>query len=210
MTVSPASSLKEHPATLLVVISGPSGVGKDAVIERMKRLLRPWHFIVTATTRPKRAGEVDGVDYIFLTEQAFEALLAQDGFLEHAKVYGRYYGVPRAQVEDALASGKDVLVKTDVQGARTIHSKIPGAVLVFLAPPDLPELERRLRERKSESAEDLERRIRTASAEMACAPEFDYVVVNDTGQLEQAVREVEGIMEREKKKRAVTILKHHP
>ncbi len=188
------------PSSLLVVISGPSGVGKDAVLERMKRLLRPWHFIVTATTRPKRDGERDGVDYIFLTPQEFEALLAQEGFLEYANVYGRYYGVPRAQVESALASGKDVMVKTDVQGARTIRSKIPGAVLVFLAPPDLGELERRLRERKSETAEDLERRIRTATAELACVPEFDYVVVNRTDQLEQAVAEIEGIMAKEKEK----------
>jgi len=201
LTVSPANSPQEQPATLLMVISGPSGVGKDAVLERMKRLPRPWHFIVTATTRPKRSGERDGVDYIFLPEQEFEALLERDGFLEHAKVYGRYYGVPRAQVEEALASGKDVLVKTDVQGARTIRGKIPGAVLVFLAPPDLPELERRLRERESETPEDLERRIRTATSEMACAPEFDYVVVNHTGRLEQAVTEIEGIMAREKEKR---------
>ncbi len=204
MTVSPSDSTSEQSTTLLVVISGPSGVGKDAVLERMKRLPRPWHFIVTATTRPKRSGERDGVDYIFLTEQAFEALLTRDGFLEHARVYGRYYGGPRAQVEEALASSKDVLVKTDVQGARTIRSKIPGAVLVFLAPPDMQELDRRLRERKSETPEDLERRIRTATSEMACTPEFDYVVVNHTGQLEQAATEIEGIMAREKEKRRLT------
>lgn len=186
--------------TLLVVISGPSGVGKDAVLERMKRLARPWHFIVTATTRQKREGERDGVDYIFMTPAQFETLLAQDGFLEHANVYGHYYGVPRSQVEQAFASGKDVIVKTDVQGAKTLHQKMPGALLIFLAPPDLVELERRLRERKSDAAQDIERRIHTASQEMAREPEFDYVIVNDTGHLDETVAEIERTIAQEKLK----------
>ena len=135
---------------LLVVISGPSGVGKDTVLEQVQRAHDGWHFVVTATTRPKRPGERDGVDYIFMEPAQFQALLAQDGFLEHAKVYGKEYGVPRGQVEEALRSGKDVIVKTDVQGARTIRAKLPEALLIFLAPPDMEELERRLRVRESE------------------------------------------------------------
>ncbi|MCH7706349.1 MAG: guanylate kinase [Chloroflexi bacterium] len=188
--------------SLLVVISGPSGVGKDTVLERMKGLPRTWYFVVTVTTRPKRPGEKDGVDYIFVTPSEFQALLDEDGLLEHAEVYGRSYGVPRAQVEDALASGRDVIVKPDVQGARTLRAKVPGALLIFLAPPDMDELERRLRERKSETAEDMERRIQTAAVEMEARPEFDYVVVNHSGHLEETVADIEEIIAGEKAKRA--------
>lgn len=189
-------------SSLLVVISGPSGVGKDTVLERMKGLARTWYFVVTATTRPKRPGEKDGVDYIFVTPSQFQALVDEDGLLEHAEVYGRSYGVPRAQVEEALASGRDVIVKPDVQGARTLRSKVPGALLIFLAPPDMDELERRLRERKSETAEDMERRIQTATEEMEARPEFDYVVVNHSGRLEETVADIEEIITQEKAKRA--------
>jgi len=189
-------------SSLLVVISGPSGVGKDTVLERMKGLARTWYFVVTATTRPKRPGEKDGVDYIFVTPSQFQALVNEDGLLEHAEVYGRSYGVPRAQVEEALASGRDVIVKPDVQGARTLRSKVPGALLIFLAPPDMDELERRLRERKSETAENMEQRIQTATEEMEARPEFDYVVVNHSGRLEETVADIEEIITREKAKRA--------
>lgn len=189
-------------SSLLVVISGPSGVGKDTVLERMKGLARTWYFVVTATTRPKRPGEKDGVDYIFVTPSQFQALVDEDGLLEHAEVYGRSYGVPRAQVEEALASGRDVIVKPDVQGARTLRSKVPGALLIFLAPPDMDELERRLRERKSETAENMEQRIQTATEEMEARPEFDYVVVNHSGRLEETVADIEEIITREKAKRA--------
>ncbi len=187
---------------LVVVISGPSGVGKDAVLARMKRSPKERHFVVTATTRPQRPGERDGVDYVFTTPAEFQALVARDGFLEHAEVYGRLYGVPRSQVEEALRAGQDVIVKTDVQGARTIRSKMPDALLIFLAPPDMQELERRLRERKSETAEDLRRRILTASQEMECRSEFDHVVVNHNGRLDAAVAAIEGIIIQEKRRRA--------
>jgi guanylate kinase len=189
-------------SSLLVIISGPSGVGKDTVLDRMKGLARTWYFVITATTRPKRPGEKDGVDYIFVTPSQFQALVDEDGLLEHAEVYGRSYGVPRAQVEEALASGLDVIVKPDVQGARTLRSKVPGALLIFLAPPDMDELKRRLRERKSETAEDMERRIQTATEEMEARPEFDYVVVNHSGRLEETVADIEEIIAREKTKRA--------
>ncbi len=188
--------------SLLVVIPCPSGVGKDTVLERMKGLPRTWYFVVTVTTRPKRPGEEDGVDYIFVTPSEFQALLDEDGLLEHAEVYGRSYGVPRAQVEEALASGRDVIVKPDVQGARTLRAKVPGALLIFLAPPDMNELERRLRERNSETAEDMERRIQTAAVEMEARPEFDYVVVNHSGHLEETVADIEEIIAGEKAKRA--------
>jgi guanylate kinase len=187
---------------LLVVISGPSGVGKDTVLERMRGLDRTWYFVVTVTTRPRRPSEEDGVDYTFVTPSQFQALVDGDGLLEHAEVYGRSYGAPRAQVEEALASGRDVIVKPDVQGARTLRATVPGALLIFLAPPDMDELERRLRARKSETAADMERRIRTAAEEMEARPEFDYVVVNHSGRLEEAVADIENIIAWEKAERA--------
>ena len=151
---------------LLVVISGPSGVGKDAALQCMKLLQRPWRYITTATTRPKRPGERDGVDYIFMSPEEFRNLMTEDGFLECAEVYGTWYGVPRSQADEAMASGNDVIVKTDIQGARTLRSKIPEALLIFLAPPTMEELRRRLLERKSETEEALRRRIETAETEM--------------------------------------------
>ena len=167
----------------------------------MRRTHEGWHFVVTATTRPKRPGERNGVDYIFLEPLQFQALLAQDGFLEHAQVYGRYYGVLRGQVEEALQAGKDAIVKTDVQGARTLRSKVPDTLLIFLAPPDMQELEHRLRDRKSETAEDLQRRIQMAQQEMDCQGEFDYVVVNHSGRLEETATEIGRIISDEKLQR---------
>ena len=192
---------KKDSAPLLIIISGPSGVGKDAVLERMRQYHKPWYFIVTATTRPKRLGEIDGVDYIFMSKGRFQELLDQDGFLEYANVYGRYYGVPQTQIQDAFKSGQDVIVKTDVQGARTLRSKVSDALLIFLAPPDMEELERRLRTRKSETESDLEQRIQTAFSEMASKSEFDHVVVNHTNSLEVTVRNIEQIIDHEKEVR---------
>ena len=192
---------KKDSSPLLIIISGPSGVGKDAVLERMRQYHKPWYFIVTATTRPKRLGEIDGVDYIFMSKGRFQELLDQDGFLEYANVYGRYYGVPQTQIQDAFKSGQDVIVKTDVQGARTLRSKVSDALLIFLAPPDMEELERRLRTRKSETESDLEQRIQTAFSEMASQSEFDHVVVNHTNSLEVTVRNIERIIDHEKKVR---------
>ena len=191
----------EAPAPLLVVISGPSGVGKDAALQGMKLLQRPWRYIITATTRPKRPGERDGVDYIFMSPEEFRALMTEDGFLECAEVYGTWYGVPRAQADEAMASGNDVIVKTDIQGARTLRSKVPEALLIFLAPPTMEELKRRLLERKSETEEALRRRIETAETEMERQDEFDYVVVNHNGRLDDAVEEIDRIIRQEKSKR---------
>ena len=133
--------------------------------------------------------------------------MMEDGFLECAEVYGTWYGVPRDQADEAIASGKDVIVKTDIQGARTLRSKIPDALLIFLAPPTMEELKRRLLERKSETEEALRRRIETAKTEMECQGEFDYVVVNHNGRLEEAVEEIDCIILEEKTKRRNEALK---
>ena len=190
-----------HAHPILVVISGPSGVGKDAVLEWMKRLDRGWHFVITATTRPPRPGERDGEEYIFLDTALFKEMVTRGQFLEHAEVYGHHYGVPRAQVEDALEAGRDVIVKTDVQGAHTLKSQVPEALLIFLAPPSMEELQARLRGRKTDSGTNLERRLATAEEEMQRQPEFDRVVVNHNGRLDETVAAIENAIARAKSRK---------
>ena len=199
MSPAPSSSREEsHP--LLIVISGPSGVGKDAVAARMKELRRGRHFMVTATTRPRRQGERDGEDYVFETSERFRQMIERDELLEWAEVYGHLYGVPKAPVAKALSQGRDVVVKIDVQGAATIRRLLPDALLIFLAPPDEEELSRRLVSRKTESSETLSLRSETAAQEMRESASFDYVVVNQRGQLATAVQEVEAIIDRERRR----------
>lgn len=185
--MSPAN---EGNAPLLVVISGPSGVGKDAVIAELRETHPEMFFAVTATTRPMRPGEVEGRDYLFITPGRFEQLLDRGEFLEHAEVYGRHYGVPKGPLREALAEGRDVVVKVDVQGAATIQKLAPEAFLVFLAAPSFEELERRLTTRKTESPEQMAIRINTARTEMAEAERFDAVIVNETDALTQAVEAI--------------------
>ena len=181
---------------MLVVLSGPSGVGKDSVLRQLKELDRNWHFIVTATTRTQRLGEDDGIDYLFLDRDTFHQKVREGDFLEYAEVYGNWYGVPRDQVSSALEKGMDVIIKADVQGAATIKGLVPDAIFIFLMPPSPEELERRLRERKTETTPDLELRIRTAMDELYQLPLFDYVVVND--HLEAAATRIDAIVTAEK------------
>ncbi len=183
---------------LLVVLSGPSGVGKDAALAELKKLDRPWHFAVTATTRQMRPGERNGEDYIFLEDETFQRMRERDEFLECAEVYGRWYGVPRSQVRAALHSGKDVFLKVDVQGAATIRSMAPESLFIFLMPPSLDELGRRLSDRMTETSSGLELRLNTATREIEQVREFDYRVVNQQGRLELAVAEIDSIITAEK------------
>ena len=161
------------PQPLLVVISGPAGVGKDAVVRRLKERGYPFHFVVTATDRPPRPGEVHGVHYFFVSTAEFEGMIALDELLEHARVYGQYKGIPKQQVREALASGKDVVMRLDVQGAAAVRRMAPEAVLIFLVAGSDEELEQRLRKRKGDSPEQIRERLATARAEMACLDEFD-------------------------------------
>ena len=183
--------MSNHPAgggALLLVVSGPSGVGKDSLLGRLRERGLPFHFTVTATTRPRR--EVDPADapfYTFLSEEEFDRLLAEDGLLEHATVYGYRYGVPRAQVRDALARGQDVVMRLDVQGAATIKRLVPQAVLIFLAPPSVEELEQRLRARGLDDNATVRRRLDAAARELAQQPAFDYTIVNERDRLDAAV-----------------------
>jgi len=184
---------------LLVVITGPSGVGKDAILSRLKALKRPYHFAVNATTRPPRPEGSDGVDYFFLSDQQYDEMLARGEFLEHATVYAHRYGVPKPPIREALAAGKDVLLRTDIQGARYIKSTYPAAVTIFVLPPSWEELEWRLRSRAADSREQQELRLRIARDEMAAAGEFDHRVVNDD--LNACVDEIEGILAAERSRR---------
>lgn len=183
---------------LLVVLSGPSGAGKDAVISRMKEMGVPFHYVVTVTTRPKRPGENHGIDYLFLTNEEFAQLRSEGGLLETAEVYGYWYGVPRSQVTEALREGQDVILKIDVQGAATIKELIPEAVLVFLTLPSTEEYERRLRQRKTESEDALKLRLSRVLDEMKSLPMFDYIVVNNQGELDSAVSQITAIVTAEK------------
>jgi guanylate kinase len=181
---------------LLVVITGPSGVGKDTLLGRLRSLGRPYHFAVTATTRAPRRGERDGVDYFFLSNERFEEMIARGDFLEHALVYDQRKGVPRAPVREALAAGRDVIMRTDIQGARYIKSAVPGALVIFVLPPSWDALEGRLRGRATDSAEQVDLRLRIAREEMAAASEFDHTVVNDD--LDACVERIEGILAAER------------
>lgn len=189
----------EHPAKpLLIVLSGPSGAGKDAVLHRLKAMACPLNCIVTMTTRPRRDYEQDGLDYNFVSKEKFQEMLTAEEFLEWARVYGNWYGLPKQAVRDALAAGRDVIVKVDVQGAATIKKKVPQAVFIFLIPPTAEELVMRLKERHTESEADLAIRTKMASEELQSVPMFDYIVVNRQNQLEAAVAEIRAIITAEK------------
>ena len=181
---------------LLAVLTGPSAVGKDSILARVRALLPGAHFTTTATTRPPRAGERDGIDYYFYSVAEFEAMIDRGELLEHARVYGDWKGVPKAPIASALRAGRDVLMRTDVQGARYIRSALPGTVTIFINPPSTTELERRLRDRAADDEEQAGLRLKIAREEMASAGEFDYSVVNDD--LERCSREIVAILERER------------
>jgi len=175
------------PRPLFIVLSGPSGVGKDAVLDELRRRGYAFHRVVTCTTRAPRDGERNGIDYHFVSDREFDDLIASGGMLEHAVVYGHRSGVPRAQVEEQLAAGTDVIARTDVQGAASIKRLMPGAVLVFIAPSSLAELEERIRARGSDDEERIARRLAAARLEMDRSGEFDYVIVNEPGRLDATV-----------------------
>ena len=183
---------------LLIVLSGPSGAGKDAMLIRMKELGVPFHYVVTSTTRPPRTGEKDGVEYSFVSESGFHEMLQRGDLIESAKVYGYWYGVPKHEVKQALDEGKDVVLKIDVQGSATIRNLLPGAVLVFLTLPSLEEYEQRLRQRKTESDTDLKVRLGKVNEELRTMLIFDYVVVNRQDELDAAVDQIKAIVTAEK------------
>ncbi len=179
---------------MLVVLSGPSGVGKDALLEKLKLRGYDFAFIVTMTTRPIRVNEIEGRDYNFVSKDQFAQLMMKDELLEHSIVYGDYKGIPKAQVRTAFASNKDVIMRIDVQGAAKIRSLVPNVVTIFISAESEAALIQRLTERKTENADSLKIRIATAREEMKRVSEFDYLVVNQDDCLDEAVNKVVAII----------------
>jgi guanylate kinase len=186
-----------NPKPLLIVISGPSGAGKDTILQRMKERELPFHFVVTATTRPRRENEVHGRDYFFVSKEEFAHMIDQDELIEYAIVYGDYKGIPKQQVRDALASGKDVVMRIDVQGAETVRKLAPEAMLIFITVDSEEELLTRLRERKTETADALMLRMATARKELQRVGAFDYVVLNRDFHLDDTVDTIRAIIQAE-------------
>jgi len=192
----PSFNLPGRP--LLIVLSGPSGVGKDAVLNRLRELDYPLRFITTLTTRTRRASERNNVHYHFVPVERFQEMIEGGELLEWAKVYENWYGVPKEAVKQGLDSGEDVIVKVDVQGAAAIKKILPQAVFIFLMSPSMEELATRLKQRYTESPSTLALRLKTAEEENKQLALFDYVVVNRWGEIDEAVSEIEAIITAEK------------
>jgi guanylate kinase len=196
-TGEPVSAFLREEQPLLIVISGPSGSGKDSVVQRMQERSYPFHFVITATDRPPRDGEVHGRDYYFYSTAEFEEMIARGELLEHSIVYGQHKGVPKAHARQALASGQDVVMRVDVQGVAKVKALIPPAITIFLTVESEEELRARLRKRRTESGAAFRERLGTARSEIERAPEFDYVVINRRDELDRAVDDVVAIIRAE-------------
>lgn len=184
---------------LIFILSGPSGVGKDAIRARLQEQGFPITFCVTATSRAPRPGEVHGTHYYFITEGDFEDMERRGELLEHAQVHGRHhYGIPLRHVREGLSRGQDLFVTVDVQGGETVRRKLPQAITIFLAPPDLESLAPRLATRGTEPAEEREIRLATAAREMEKRSAYDYLVVNEQGRLDEAVDKIKAIITAER------------
>jgi guanylate kinase len=183
---------------LLIILSGPSGAGKDVVLTRMRELGVPLKYITTLTTRPRRPAEKDRVDYHFVTLKKFQEMMANNELLECAQVYGNWYGVPKKDVKQALDSGQDTIIKVDVQGAATIKKLLPQAVFIFLMPPSMGDILVRLKQRRTESSTDLALRLKTAKEEIKQLYLFDYVVINHWDEIDRAVSDIKAIITAEK------------
>ena len=192
------SPLSPPAKSLLIVLSGLSGAGKDVVLNKLRKFSYPLEFILTVTTRVRRPNERDGVHYRFISRDKFQELIDRHELLERANVYGNWYGVPKEPVKQALDKGKDVIVKVDVQGAATIKKILPQAVFIFLTPPSMEELVLRLKQRRTESPSDLDLRIKTAEEELKKLSLFDYIVVNRQGEIDRAAADIEAIITAEK------------
>lgn len=179
-------------ATRLFVLAAPSGAGKTTLVHALVTKNPSLRFSISYTTRPQRSNEADGVDYLFVSEDRFHALQAEGELLEYATVFDNLYATSRKQVEEILHDGHNVLLEIDWQGAQQVRESMPDCVTIFILPPSLSELERRLRDRRTDSAEVIERRLRDAVSDMGRWDEFDYVIINDD--LDQAVADLEAVL----------------
>ncbi len=199
----PDYTIDGAPGAMLIIISGPSGVGKDTIIDALREQERASgreqerHYVVTMTTRARRPGEVDGVDYQFVSRDEFLRIRDARGLLEANEVHGNWYGAPRDQVRAALAVGKDVILKIDVQGAQVVKEQVSQALLIFVIPPTMEALFHRLLARATETADELELRQRNAALELARQDDYDHVVTNETGQVEQTAAAIDAILAEE-------------
>jgi guanylate kinase len=178
----------------LFVLSAPSGTGKDTVINTLKQQGMDFYIVPSVTTRAPRPGESEGNPYHFVSQETFDRLVEQGELLEHAKVHGHWYGQPLKPIRDNLSAGRDVLLKIDVKGAATIRSKVAGAIFIFLIPGSLDELVQRLTDRQTETKEELQRRLAAARAELAEQSQYDYVICNRQGHLQEAADYLRAIM----------------
>jgi guanylate kinase len=192
------SSLVPPPKPLLIVLSGLSGVGKDTVLAKLRKLKLPAFISISVATRQPRNNEKDGVDYYFISQEKYREMVMKNELLESATVYGHGYGIPREPVRQALKNGQDVIVKIDVQGAATIKKKVPNALLIFLVTYSMEELEKRLKKRRTETEDELKLRLKTAVKELKSIPMFDYVVVNREGKIDKAITDIMAIITAEK------------
>lgn len=194
------TDISENQSPRVFIISGPSGVGKDSVLEKLREVYPSARYVVTATSRPMRDGEIPGVHYLFLEKSDFERQIAAGDFIEHALVYENLYGVPRRPIEEGLAAGQPVIIKVDVKGAATLRKLISDTVSIFLLPESMLALKQRLRDRKTETPDVLLKRFRTACEELERVEEFDYAVFNEAGQLDKALQDIIAIVEAEHRK----------
>ena len=184
---------------ILFVLSGPSGVGKGTVLEALMKDFREVEYSVSATTRERRPGEVDGEDYFFISKERFKELKEKDKFIESAKVHNNYYGTPKKYVDRTLAEGKDIILEIDIQGAKQVKEKYPNAVFIFLKPPSLEELKNRLKKRNTENDKSKKIRLKNAKSEIKEINEYDYTILND--KVKNAVSELKRIILKEQKEK---------
>lgn len=197
--------LRDAQSARIFIISGPSGVGKDSVLDRLRVVYPDAQYVVTATSRPKRDGEIDGVHYLFLERSDFEQQIADGDFIEHALVYDNLYGVPRRPIVEGLAENRHVIIKVDVEGAATLRKLISNTVSIFLLPESMEALKQRLHDRKTEDPDVLMKRFRTACKELKRVEEFDYAVFNEAGKLDDALKGIIEIIEAEHRLVAQTV-----
>lgn len=184
----------------LFVISGPSGAGKDSVIERLREEITDFAWVVTTTTRPMRPGESEGHPYHFVSKEKFEQMIKNNELIEWAMIYGNYYGSQKKDIEELLKGEKIVILKIDYQGAKTIKSKFPKSKVIFIIPPSIEILEKRLRSRGQDPEEVIKRRLAEVEKELATLNQWDYVVINEEGKLEETVEKIKEIIEKEAQK----------
>ena len=181
---------------LIIIVSGPSGVGKDTILNNMKKITK-FYFPITVTTRPIRKNEKNGIDYKFISINLFKNMIVENEFIDWAKVYEHYYGVPKSEIQYAKNKNLDIILKTDIQGAFTIKEIIPESITIFLSPPNIKELSNRLNNRKTEDKISLEKRLQTSEYEMNQSSKFDYNIVNKTGKINLTIDKIIKIIDKE-------------